>query len=331
MRMRLSVLLLISVFSAMSACSYTEKITQSILPNSEFKSLVVDGDAAMEAANWTRAISRYQDAIKLNPEALDIRLKLGTAFQRNGKLANAYNEYQQVIQRAEAKGDVTNKSAQQAKQLMTKSGFKPTTEEEMIPSPSELFALNTPVSANSPDNSTQATSSTSDTTKLDLPSVTVVDVTNEATQERTQATVQSSTTNAPTEVERSGQTVNTSEAMDASLIQQTIVARVVSWKQAWESKQVLSYWDFYTSTFKGDMASHDAWKKIRKQKILSAKSPRVSISAIKFAEVGTQRVSVKFQQQYSAGHFSDRGTKTLVWIYENGQWLIAEELFSPEK
>lgn len=331
MRIRLSLVVLISVLSTLSACSYTEKITQSILPNSEFKSLVVEGDAAMEAANWTRAISRYQDAIKLNPESLDVRLKLGTAFQRNGKLANAYNEYQQVIQMAEAKGDANNKSAHQAKQYMAKSGFKPTTEEEIIPSPSELFALNTPTPDNPPVSAASTSSQLPDSSKVDIPAVTVVDVTNETTQEKVETIQQSTSIKALSDVEQTGSKLNAPDTMDAAQIQQTIEERILAWKQAWESKVVSSYWTFYTSTFKGEVSSHDAWKKVRKQKIESAKSPQVSIGAIKFDEVGTQRVSVKFKQQYSAGHYSDSGTKTLLWVNENGQWLIAEELFSPVK
>lgn len=328
MRMRLSVVLLISLLSVVSACSYTEKITQSILPNSEFKTSVVEGDAAMEAADWSKAISRYQEAVKLNPEALDVRLKLGTAFQRNGKLANAYNEYQQVIQLAEAKGDSNNKVAQQARQLMAKSGFKPTTEEEMIPSPSELFALNAPTAKNVSDNASQDSTPSPESSKVEIPSVTVVDVGNQNRPDTTELTSRSVQVGSSKVEDVSGKHVP--EAIDSATIQQAIETRILAWKQAWESQNVSSYWSFYTTSFKGDMASHESWKKQRKQKIQSAKSLRVSIEALKFEEVSTQRVSVKFKQQYQAGHYSDSGTKTMIWLLVNGQWLIAEESFKTE-
>lgn len=322
---------LISVLSTLGACSYTEKVTQSILPNSEFNMRVVEGDAAMEAADWAKAISRYQEAIRLAPESMDVRLKLGTAFQRHGKLANAYNEYQQVIQMAEAKGDTNNKAAQQAKQLMAKAGFKPTTEEEIIPSPSELFALNTPATAQAEENPPQDAVPTPAPIAVEMPSLTVVDVGPAKPTSSGEETARPVSSKEASASKDSAPQSNAPEHMDSVNIQHAIEARMVAWQQAWEGQHVEAYWALYSPMFKGDLASHEAWKKQRKQKIQSAKSPRVSMGAIKFEEVGTQRVSVKFKQQYRAGQYTDSGTKTMLWTQVNGQWLIAEELFVPEK
>ena len=95
-------LVLVVVLSlAIAGCAWTEKITNQVksqfFHDSEFNTLVVKADADMEKGNWNAAIPNYEHAAELKPLDWDLRLKQAKAYERAGKLAQAFNVYQLII------------------------------------------------------------------------------------------------------------------------------------------------------------------------------------------------------------------------------------------
>jgi tetratricopeptide (TPR) repeat protein len=96
------------------SCSYTSKITEGIFSgiDSEYNSLIVNADNAIENADFNKAEQFYEKAILLKPEEFTTKLKLARAYQQDGKLAMAYNRYQTIIEQAP-----TNKTDERIKEI----------------------------------------------------------------------------------------------------------------------------------------------------------------------------------------------------------------------
>jgi hypothetical protein len=80
----------------------------------------VAADAAMGRADWGKAIAAYEEAIVLKPKNADIKLKLANAYERDGKLAQAFNTYQLIIDDTQTSSEVLKT----VKAKQDKLGFK---------------------------------------------------------------------------------------------------------------------------------------------------------------------------------------------------------------
>jgi len=98
------------------------------------------------------------------------------------------------------------------------------------------------------------------------------------------------------------------------------------WAAAWSAKDSKKYLASYASAFKTpDGLSRSAWEAQRKERIAAPKSIHVEIHDAKVSVTDDTHASVSFKQSYRASHLKSNSAKTLLWVKENGQWLIAEE------
>ena len=56
-----------------------------------------------------------------------------------------------------------------------------------------------------------------------------------------------------------------------------------------------------------------------------AQSPSVRIDKLKLRQLNAERMSTRFIQHYSAGHYRDTVRKQIDWVKVDGQWRIAAE------
>ena len=108
----------------LAACSYATKLGDKFLPDSEYNTLVVQANAAMHDAEWAKAAALYEKAGQLKSIDWSIKLKQAQAYRNDGKLAQAFNTYQIIIdaeKMANAPDDATLKTA---KETQAKLGFK---------------------------------------------------------------------------------------------------------------------------------------------------------------------------------------------------------------
>ena len=101
---------------------------------------------------------------------------------------------------------------------------------------------------------------------------------------------------------------------------------VRDWAAAWSDQRVEDYLASYADSFQPpDGQSRQAWAADRRQRIARPSSIQVDIEATRTVELGPDRVSVSFDQSYTSDTFSDRVRKTLVLVWQDGTWKIAEE------
>lgn len=113
-------LLILSLLS-LASCAMTDKYFPT---NAEYNTLIVKADSMMHEGLWAKAASLYEEAASLRPDELNAKLKQAQAYQNDGKLAQAFNTYQLVIDSKAPASDSNNFAKKQAKILQAKSGFK---------------------------------------------------------------------------------------------------------------------------------------------------------------------------------------------------------------
>jgi tetratricopeptide (TPR) repeat protein len=108
-------------------------------------------------------------------------------------------------------------------------------------------------------------------------------------------------------------------------LSQDILNSIENWKTAWENKDMKGYLSSYASNFNypNKMTKSD-WEKYRTSRIISKKIINLSLSNIQL-KFSKEKITAIFTQNYSSGNLNQTSNKTLVFIEENGDWLILEE------
>tara|TARA_B110000238_G_C16012675_1_gene389620 strand:+ start:33 stop:977 length:945 start_codon:yes stop_codon:yes gene_type:complete len=108
-------------------------------------------------------------------------------------------------------------------------------------------------------------------------------------------------------------------------LKKVILNSIENWKTAWESKDVESYFDSYSSNFiYPNNMTKSQWQKYRTNRILPKKIISISISNIKF-KFKKEKIIATFTQNYKSGRLNQTSNKNLTFVAENGQWFIVEE------
>ena len=108
-------------------------------------------------------------------------------------------------------------------------------------------------------------------------------------------------------------------------LKKVILNSIENWKTAWESKDVESYFDSYSSNFiYPNNMTKSQWQKYRTNRILPKKIISISISNIKF-KFKKEKIIATFTQNYKSGRLNQTSNKNLTFVVESGQWFIVEE------
>jgi len=107
-----------------------------------------------------------------------------------------------------------------------------------------------------------------------------------------------------------------------------IETAVLSWAQAWSSKDMPAYLGFYAKDFNpGGGKSLSRWRAERQQRIGDrAGSIRVDVDNLAIRMTGKDTASAVFRQQYRSPTFNGDTIKTLKMVLRGGEWKIAQEL-----
>ncbi len=102
--------------------------------------------------------------------------------------------------------------------------------------------------------------------------------------------------------------------------------RLEAWAAAWAARDFDAYRAFYVADFQpGKGRSTADWESERRTRVSQAQSPSIHIDNLKLRPRGTERLSTRFTQHYSAGHYRDTVRKQIDWVKVDGQWKIAAE------
>lgn len=108
--------------------------------------------------------------------------------------------------------------------------------------------------------------------------------------------------------------------------QQTLlIERVKNWAQAWSSKDLAGYTDFYSPEYRAKFDSHDQWVKHRRQRIMRPGTIRIEVSDIQIKWRSDNRAIIDFTQAYDSARYSDRVVKRLGFNRIHTEWKITEE------
>lgn len=282
----------------LASCSYTTKLGDKFLPDAEYNTLVVQANAAMHDGEWAKAAAYYEKAGQLKPEDWSIKLKQAQAHQNDGKLAQAFNAYQIIIDAKKTTNAPDDATLNVAKEMQTKLGFK-----------NEAPILQV-------EESKDSVPVVADESKVQEPPV--PDVV-EAVVAPTEPLKTGSANQEPAPAEKVMVSVDVSE-------DKIILDEVNAWAEAWAAKQLDAYFAHYVDGFAGDMANAKDWRESRKNKILPSKQIKIGLSELKVS-YHEATAEVIFKQKYQSGSYQDIGRKTLEMKKVKGRWLIAKELF----
>jgi len=103
---------------------------------------------------------------------------------------------------------------------------------------------------------------------------------------------------------------------------------VKSWAAAWEQQDVEVFLSHYSRDFSTPGGiSITAWEKDRHKRLGRPKFIRIGILDMQKQKLNDSRAQVTFIQEYQTDTYSDQGLKTLELIWENGSWLIINEIW----
>ncbi|NML28772.1 TolC family protein [Zoogloea dura] len=110
--------------------------------------------------------------------------------------------------------------------------------------------------------------------------------------------------------------------------------QIQAWATAWSAGDYTAYRSFYAEDFRpGRGRSLAGWEEERRRRLAEARSPQILIEDVQVRSTGAERVSLRFVQRYSAGHYQDVVRKQLDWARQDGRWKIVAEtvLAAPAK
>lgn len=98
-----------------------------------------------------------------------------------------------------------------------------------------------------------------------------------------------------------------------------------NWRKAWMLKDLDGYFSAYVPDFRGESKSTEGWRRWREERIRAASDLDLRLSDAQFDVLGPDRVKVDFRQEFRAAHLHADNRKTIVFVFDDGRWLIEEE------
>ena len=101
---------------------------------------------------------------------------------------------------------------------------------------------------------------------------------------------------------------------------------LISWKDAWEKKDIPGYISCYDKKFKSRGMDLDEWELHRRRLNDKYSTINVEISNIKIKSLAAgKKARVSFTQRYKADSYRDKGKKDILLVRKGKDWKIMEE------
>ncbi len=108
-------------------------------------------------------------------------------------------------------------------------------------------------------------------------------------------------------------------------IETLLIERVKNWAKAWSDKNMAVYIGFYSSEYRRNFETHDAWVENRRRRIMHPGPIEVRISNIQVYPQNKTLAFIEFEQAFNSSHYSDRVMKRLNFSRIGSQWKISAE------
>ena len=107
-----------------------------------------------------------------------------------------------------------------------------------------------------------------------------------------------------------------------------VMSQFLIWLKAWQSKQLDSYFSFYSRSFESGGKSFKDWQKEQSKSLDEIQQIKVEINDLEMLEKG-DTIEMSFIENFQSKSFSDIRRKFLVWKKEKGVWKIIVESSEP--
>ncbi|MBI5327424.1 MAG: L,D-transpeptidase [Deltaproteobacteria bacterium] len=103
---------------------------------------------------------------------------------------------------------------------------------------------------------------------------------------------------------------------------------VKNWQTSWENKDIDSYMDSYSKSFKANDMDWKSWRKYKERLNRQYKYINISLSDVKILRHNNYAVA-SFVQRYKNNKLTNLGIKRLYLVYEEDKWKIIGEEWNP--
>jgi len=107
-----------------------------------------------------------------------------------------------------------------------------------------------------------------------------------------------------------------------------VMSQFLVWLEAWQGKQLESYFSFYSKSFESGGKSFDDWLKEQSKTLAEIQQIKVEVNDLEMLEKG-DTIEMSFMESFHSRSFSDIRRKVLVWKKEKGVWKIIVESSEP--
>ena len=122
-------------------------------------------------------------------------------------------------------------------------------------------------------------------------------------------------------------TVTTAAAAQATNSDADVLTAVQAWAQAWSSRDVAGYLDYYAPSFQSPGKSRAAWEAQRRQRLSAASNISVDVNNPTVEILSSNTAKVTFEQAYRSNTLSEVGNKQLDMVKTTKGWKINRESF----
>ncbi|WP_295538998.1 TolC family outer membrane protein [uncultured Pseudacidovorax sp.] len=110
-----------------------------------------------------------------------------------------------------------------------------------------------------------------------------------------------------------------------------VAATVQAWARTWSAKDLNNYMAFYSSTFRPQQGSVEAWKSLRTTRVTKAGPISVVVENLQVRADGANAAQASFKQTYRSDDYNDVVNKTLRFVREGQAWKIQSEVATPAR
>ncbi|WP_017758747.1 TolC family outer membrane protein [Pseudacidovorax intermedius] len=110
-----------------------------------------------------------------------------------------------------------------------------------------------------------------------------------------------------------------------------VASTVQSWARTWSAKDLNNYMAFYSSTFRPQQGSVEAWKSLRTTRVTKAGPISVTVEDLQVRADGANAAQASFKQTYRSSDYNDVVNKTLRFVREGQAWKIQSEVATPAR
>ena len=107
-----------------------------------------------------------------------------------------------------------------------------------------------------------------------------------------------------------------------------VLSQFLVWLQAWQKKQMDSYFAFYSKSFQSDGVPYKDWQASRARLMKESTGMQIEVNDVIIQEKGNT-IEMSFIETFQSDNLSDIRHKVLIWKKEGDHWKIVQESSKP--